>query len=741
MKNTIMETERKWVGRWINAGMTMGTPTDKIVSAPYLRKTFVCAAKPKKAEVYLCGLGWHVLYVNGRKADDRVLAPAVTQFDKHVSYIRYDVSGLLKKGRNAVTVLLGNGLFNCRVHKWSFDKAPWRDYPKLLCDIVADGKTVAKSDATWKVHDSPVTFNELRNGQYYDARLEIPGFASADLDDSDWSPAALCMPPGGRPILETMPPCKVMQHYPAVASHYVSVWETAYDFGTNLTGWCRIKVKGDRGVKIEITYAERIDPVSHHVNIQENAPYNNFGRFQTDQYILNGDPDGEEYEPSFTYHGFRYAEVCILGKAELTDIQAQFVHTSFAEAGAFESSDAMLNTLQRNTRQSYKSNFTGIPTDCPHREKNGWTGDAALAAETGMWNFDMAESYAHFMRILADTQRPNGQLPGIAPTGGWGYNWGSGPAWDTLFFEYPWQIYLFTGKTGIIEQYYDRFMLYLEYCASRAEEDSLLNFGLGDWCHWDASAITPVEVTSSGYYYQNVRRTAFFAGLLGKDRDAADCCRLAEKIRRSFLRKFAHADGTFADRSLTATAAALFFGLVEGRKAEQTAAALAELVREHMHKADFGILGAKYTLRMLAEYGYADDALEILTQKEFPGWAWQVEHGATSLWENWNGRNSLNHIMFGDISAWMYQYLAGIRPLKETPGFRKFLLRPCFVRKLDHVKAWHRSPYGMIRSEWKRVGRRIECVFEIPAGSQADIVLPGKTLPNATGRVEIQFRQ
>ena len=195
-----MNLERKWLGRWINAGRTMGTPTSEMVSAPYLRKTFLCERKPQKASLFLCGLGWHVLYVNGRKADDRVLAPTVSQFDKHVGYIEYDVTRLLKKGKNAVTVLLGNGLFNCRVHMWSFDKAPWRDFPKLLCDIVIDGKTAAKSDASWKVHASPVTFNEFRNGQYYDARLEVPGFADPGLDDSDWKAASLCMPPGGRVI-------------------------------------------------------------------------------------------------------------------------------------------------------------------------------------------------------------------------------------------------------------------------------------------------------------------------------------------------------------------------------------------------------------------------------------------------------------------------------------------------------------------------------------------------------------
>ena len=181
-----MNIERKWAGRWINAGSTMGTPVASILPAPYLRKTFICGKTPQQATIFLCGLGWHVLYVNNQKADDRVLAPNQTQYDKHASFIAYDVTKLLKKGKNAVTVLLGNGLFNCPEPKWSFDKAPWRDNPKMLCDIVVDNEVVAKSDCSWKVHNSPITFDGFRNGQYYDARLEVPGFADPDLDDSAW---------------------------------------------------------------------------------------------------------------------------------------------------------------------------------------------------------------------------------------------------------------------------------------------------------------------------------------------------------------------------------------------------------------------------------------------------------------------------------------------------------------------------------------------------------------------------
>ncbi len=732
-RKVFMQQERKWQGRWINAGQTMGTPTDTILPAPYLRTTFDLMATPGKGVIFLCGLGWHVLYVNNQKADDRVLAPVMTQFDKHVSYIEYDVTKLLRKGKNAVTVMLGNGLFNCHEPHWSYDKAPWRDYPKLLCDIVVDGQTVAASGKDWKVHSSPITFDGFRNGQYYDARLEVTGFADPETDDSSWQNAALAVPPGGRVVLEETEPCKIMQSFPLVSQRFVTCWESTYDFGRNLTGWCRIKVKGEAGAVLKLTYVEKIDPISGYINLQEIAPYVEKAPFQTDQYILKGDPEGEVFEPCFVYHGFRYVQIWHMGKVEIEDIQAQFVHTAFAESGRFESSFDTLNTLQKHTLQSYKSNFTGIPTDCPHREKNGWTGDAAIAAETGIWNFNTRKAYSHFMQILTDTQRPDGQLPGIAPTGAWGYNWGSGPAWDTLLFEYPYQIYRFCGETQLIELYYDNFKLYLDYCASRSE-NYLLDFGLGDWCHWDRAATAPVEVTSSGYYYQNVLRTALFAELLGKTGDAADYRLLAEKIRQSFLQKFDNKDGSFADRSLTATATAVYHGFVTGKAAENSVKYLSEQVRSQQHKANFGILGAKYLPRVLAEHGCIDDALEIITQKEYPGWGWQLEQGATSLWENWNGKGSQNHIMFGDISAWMYQYLGGINPLVETPGFKKFVIKPGFAAKLDYVKACYNSPFGTIRSQWQRVNGNIECVFDIPEGSSADIILPGQTIKNAIGK-------
>ena len=729
-----MNTERNWSGYWINSGRGMGTPTTATPAAPYLRTTFECKSTPGKATVFLCGLGWHELYVNGRKADDRVLAPVATQFDRHVSWIEYDITPFVRPGKNAVAVLLGNGWYNCQTAEvWSFDKAPWRDLPKLICDIEIDGVTIAKSDTSWKTHDSPVTFDALRNGEFYDARLEIPGFADPDLDDSSWKNAAQCNPPGGRIVKEELEPCKVMKHYSAIAAKHLDSNATIYDFGTNLTGWCRIKIKGPAGTRIKIVYSEHVRPVSGDIDREYIAMFVKSGEFQTDEYILKGSEEPEIYEPRFTYHGFRYAKVYQWdGRAKLLDIQACFVRNSFRQTGEFESSDRILNALQRNTVQSYLSNFTGIPTDCPHREKNGWTGDAQLAMETGLWNFDCEKACSHFLQIVADTQRPSGQLPGIAPSGGWGYNWGSGPAWDSILFEYPWRMYLFRGNTENIRRHYQAMKLYLEYCAGMAE-NHLVRFGLGDWCHHDRRRIAPIELTSSAYYYYDVTRMVEFANILGKENDAKGYTELAEQIRENFNRKFNNGDGTYADGSWTALAAALYFHLAEETDRARIAEKLVGMVRANGHKTDFGILGAKYVPRVLADCGYADDAFHLITQTQFPGWGFWIENGATSLWEQWNGTSSQNHIMFGDISAWMFECLGGAVPLKETPGFKHFLLKPALIPSLSHVRMRHETPFGTLRSEWKRENGKIQCEFEIPQGTSADILLPGSTVENAEG--------
>lgn len=722
---------RQWSGYWINDGKCMGAPADTVGAAPYLRRTFVCDRTPAEAKIYLCGLGWHELHVNGSRVGSRVLAPVVTQYDRRDSYIEYDVTSLLRPGRNAVAVLLGNGWYNCHsTRNWSFDRAPWRDWPKLLCDIIADGRLLAKSDCSWRVHESPVRFDALRNGEHYDARFEISGFADPDFDDSAWAPAAQCNPPGGLIVPEDLEPCRIMREYEPAGRTVLSPIQTVFDFGVNLTGWCEIEVEGPRGAAVRLEYAEQIR-ANGNITRDELDMYVSDGEFQTDVYTLKG--EGRElFHPHFTYHGFRYVRITSWEKdVKVHSVKAQFIHNDFRETGKFESSDPTLNRLQQITVQSYLSNFTGIPTDCPHREKNGWTGDAGLACETGLWNRDGRRAYLHFLRLLADTQRPSGQLPGIAPTGGWGYNWGSGPAWDSFLFEGVWQLYLFYGDDAPARELYDCMKRYVEYCRGMSE-DNLVRFGLGDWCHWNQHDIVPVEVTSSCYYYSDAVRLARFAALFGKNGDAQTYTKLAAAIRKSFNAKFYRGDGSYASGNMTALAAPLFFGIA-GQDQELTARKLVQLVRANAHKTDFGILGAKYVPRVLADYGYAQDAFQLITQPQFPGWGYWVRCGATTLWENWNGDSSQNHIMFGDISAWMYQYLGGAAPCFEAPGFRRFTLKPNFIPQLSHISMSHDTPHGPLLVSWKRDAGGVACEVTVPDGCTAELCLPGQAEQEISG--------
>ena len=710
-----MEKRHSWDGFWISAGE----------KGPLLRRSFDYQAVSGKVYALVAGLGWHELYVNGKKADSRVLSPVVTQYEKRVSYIRYDITNLLNPGRNALGVMLGNGWYNCRYPKnvWHFDTASWIDVPKLLCNVVADGKVILKTDCSWKTAEGPIQFNSLRNGEFYDARCEIDGWSGAEFDDSSWKDAVQCAPPPGILVEEDLEPCRECECFPVVGKNTLPDGSVVCDFGRNLTGWARIRVRGSAGCTLTLKYSECLaeDGDIDQSNIN---PYVKEGEFQTDRYTLRGASDAETWSPRFTYHGFRYLKISGLGTdVALENVEAVFVHNAFASIGLIKCSSELLNRLFKCVRQSYLSNFTGIPTDCPHREKNGWTGDAQVACETGLWNYHSVRAYKHFIQMLVDAQRPSGQLPGIVPTSGWGYNLVSGPAWDSALFEIPFRVLRFCGDDEMIRLHYEAMRRYLDYCA-RMSEDHLVRFGLGDWCMPDRAPVNTVELTSSAYYYRNVLLFSRFATLNGEaESDAFLYARLADDIRESFNRKFYRGSGIYADGSWTALAAPLYFGLAPENEKQKIADLLASKVAAAGCKANFGILGAKYIPRVLADYGYVELACRLLMQEEYPGWGYWIRNGATTLWEDWRGGTSHNHIMFGDVSAWMFEYLAGVTPLKN--GFAEFRVKPNAVCGLTNLIMTHDSPYGRIVVDWTREEKRFILTLTVPKGASAEVILPG----------------
>lgn len=718
-----MKPTRTWTGKWIGrANATLYDATGPVLPAPFFRKTFHLDKIPEISEVFICGLGYYELYLNGKKVGDHVLDPTPTQYEKRVLYVKYDVTACLKKGENALGVVLGNGWYNASTPEvWNFDKASWRDYPKLILDLEIEGKNILHSDASWKSKTGPIVFDALRNGEHYDARLELGEWHSPGYDDKDWECAGAAWPPGGELHLQTMPACKVMSTIAPVQQKILPNGDLVLDFGQNLTGWLRLKVTGEAGTSVAIRYAERL----HQDGSIDNEHLKKFilgGEFQTDHYTLKGTPN-EIWEPRFTYHGFQYAQITSSQPVAFHSHEARLVHTAFEKVGDFDSSDEMLCRIHRTTLWSYIGNFTGIPTDCPHREKNGWSGDAHLASEAGLFHFDVSSSYAQWMEGFADSQRASGQLPAIVPTSGWGFNWGSGPAWDSAFFLIPWNVYLFTGELAIFKTHFEAMKKYLAYVGAMSE-NHIASFGLGDWGH-DPKRITDPALTSTAFYYSGVLILSQVAGLLGRKKEKRQYAELAARIREAFNRTFYRGEGIYANGEPTALGTALYHGLAEESEKPKIARALAQVVEKNSFKPDFGILGSKCVPRALSEYGYAGHAFRLLTQTDFPGWGHWMNQGANTLWGNWDGKGSRNHIMFGDVSAWMMRYPAGIHPDPKHPGFQHFFVRPQVVGDLSWVKASHVSPFGKISVEWTIQNFPFEIKIHVPRKTSATLTLPG----------------
>lgn len=734
-------TPRAWTAQWIGRALAMCDYNAPVSPAPLYRKEFALAEPVRQATLHVCGLGYGVARINGRRVGDHVLDPAVSQYDRHARYVSHDVTELVRAGANAVGAMLGNGWYNAHTGDfWGFERAPWRDYPKLILELEVQLESGAMfrlgSDATWRVVEGPVLFDGLRNGEHYDARAERPGWDSPGYDDGDWEQAVIVPGPGGTLEPQTGPPCRVMRTLRPVSVRTPAPGVAIYDLGQNMAGWAQLRVSGPAGAEIVLRYAEKLtaqgDIDQGNINTLING-----GDCQTDRYTLKG--QGEEvWEPGFTYHGFQYVRVEGLpAEPTLDNIRGRVVHTAFEEAGGFESSSETLNRLQDCTRRAYVGNFVGIPTDCPHREKNGWTGDAHLAAEVGLWNFDAASAYGRWIDSMVDCQRPSGQLPAIVPSGGWGYNWGSGPAWDSALVLIPWYVYLYTGNRSLIDRHYPAMARYLAYLGTLAT-DHIVPFGLGDWCNVDSERTAPAALTSTAYYYVDTRLLARFATLTGRDGEAAALQALAGRIRHAFNAAFYRGNGCYADGQTTAAACAVYQGLVDDDQRPAVVKRLAEAVARNDGKVDFGILGAKYVPRVLAENGHADLAFRLFTQPEFPGWANWLQHGATTLRENWDNSASQNHIMFGDIGACLYQYFAGIVPDPEHPGFSRVTLRPQPVAGLERVSAWHRAPAGIIRSAWQRDGGGLTCDVTLPAGTAGELHLPdGRAVELRPGRQSV----
>lgn len=713
-----------WKGHWIT-----DTYDFNIKPAPYFRKEFSIQKKIKSAQVYIAAGGLYELFLNGEKVGNHRLDPMYTRFDRRTLYVTYDVTKSLSEGENAVGVLLGNGWYNHQsTAVWYFDMAPWRARPKFCLDLritYSDGsEEIVGSGHDWKTSLSPVIFNSIYTAEHYDARLEQPGWDKLGFDDSGWKSATNTTAPSKNITAQVLHPIRNVKEITVIKMTKFNDRNYVFDFGRNMAGVTKLKVKGTAGTTIRLKHGERLYD-NGHVDISNidvhYRPTDDTDPFQTDIIILSGNDD--EFMPKFNYKGFQYVEVNSDKPVELSEenLVAYFMHSDVPPAGEISSSNETLNKTWQAANASYLSNLFGYPTDCPQREKNGWTGDGQIAVETGLYNFDAITVYEKWLADHQDEQQSNGVLPAIIPTDGWGYHWANGPDWTSTIAIIPWNIYLFYGDSHLLASCYDNIKRYVDYIDGIAPT-GITDWGLGDWV--PVKSKTPKEFTSTAYYFTDATILAKAAKLFGKQADYEKYSALADKIRKAFNEKYLDAEtGIYGSGLQTELSVALFWGLVPEELRSKVAENLsARVIADDAH-IDVGLLGTKTILNALSENGYSDLAYQVAAQETFPSWGWWIVNGATTFYENWpldaSKDISMNHIMFGEINAWYYKALGGIFPDEQQPGFKNIILKPNFVEGLEHFEAKHESPYGTIVSSWKRSGGEIIYNVTVPANSTA----------------------
>lgn len=758
-----------WLGSWIDDGHR--TPgNDELLyeddPAPLFRLPFKLAKPVRRARLYVTGLGYYEASLNGRRVGDALLDPAWTTYSKRVLYCTFDVTQELQSGDNCLGLTLGNGWYNpLPLRMWG--QLNIRDFmplgrPGCLAQLEVeydDGSRVTfATDETWRVAHGPILRNNVYLGEVYDARREIAGWNEPDFDDSKWTKAALAVPPQGVLRAQAQPAIKATATLRPIARTEPRPGVYIFDFGENMAGWGRLKVRGQEGTRVRLRFGELLYPDGT-LNVMTTVcgqikepgiggPGAPAVAEQADTYVLRGAENGsrvESYEPRFTYHGFRYIEVTgYPGDPDMDSLEAVRLNTDVDNAGEFSCSNELFNRIQKMCRATFPSNLVGVQTDCPGRERFAYGDDIACACEAHLYNYDMATFYAKTVEDFADAARPNGALTllspwtghaigGFDPGGGSfanvernGADAGSGPLSGVLAHSLLLdKLYQFYGDRRLVDEQYEVARRSLEFIRAQTD-DNLIKVGLGDWSSVEA---TDTAILDTAMYYQHATIIARLARVIGRDADAQQYEALANKIRSAFIENFVRPGGNAARLGTQAArSCALYHGLVPEDQAPTVAASLVDdVLVEHEGHLTTGIFGTKYLLEALTSTGNVDVATAIVNQTTYPGWGYMLERGATTLWEVWHFSDNVyshNHSMFGTVSAWFFTALGGIQPAEDAVGFDKILLRPQVPQGTTWVKASYKSVRGEIASNWYIDGDTFHWDVTIPPTATAELVIP-----------------
>jgi len=728
-----------WQAKWIGMAEDENPFSYETGPAPYFRNEINVKKKIEKAKIYVCGLGYYELYLNGNKVGDHVLSPAQTNYDKRaipkllyhyddqsttrVFYNTFDVTKQLQKGANAIGMILGNGWYNQRDRAVEGDL--WYSTPRLIFQLEIEyssgEKEIIVSDENWKVATGPLLHDGIFTGEVYDARLEKEGWNLPGFNDKNWQSVKLVIPPSGKLESQLAPPDKVVRTFKPVSIVWKNDSTISVDAGEMISGWIRLSINEKSGQKISMRFIEELG--------------SDYG--QKDVFISNGNGN-KIYEPRFTWHAFRTIE--ITGITQLftkEDIDVVVANTDVPTAGSFKCSNELFNKIQENYIRTQLGNFHGsISSDCPHRERLGYTGDGAILVESSIFNFDMTNFYQKWVNDMDDARNKNtGFVPHTAPFGGGG----GGPAWGSAYVITPWFYYLYYGDSRILTQHYSGMKQWVEYLGTRTDEKGIVvreeprGWCLGDWATPDKIEIPPSFVNTC-YYFYVADLMSKTASVLGNKNDAQYFSELANEVKQVVNTHFFDSDKKqYWEGRQGANVIALAFGIVPEKYIDDVLENLKENIHRNKGHLDTGILATPLLLDVLTKYGMEDVAFSIMNQRDYPGFGdYILGKGATTLWENWDGGQSHSHPMYGSVVRWFYQALAGIYPDEDNPGFKNVIIKPHLCGDLSFAEADYNSKYGRIVSSWKLVEGDLHLNIEIPANTTATVYIPANNLAEIT---------
>ncbi len=714
--------------------------SDRRLPARWLRKEFAVEGQVRRATAYVCGLGLSELHLNGRKVGDAVLSPALSEYPKRVYYVTHDIKPYLVRGANALGVVLGNGRYYAPRRE---EPATTQTYgfPKLRLHLrieFQDGScTEVLSDAGWRLTcDGPILANNEYDGEEYDARKELGDWTRPGYDDREWEKAGLVGAPGGRLCAQTIDPIRVTGTIKPVALTQPRPGVFIYDLGQNMVGWCRLRVSGPAGATVSLRHAETLKPdgTLYLDNIR--------GAKVTDLYTLKG-ARSEVYEPRFTYHGFRYAEVRgYPGRPTLSSLDGRVVNDDLESAGEFECSHPLINRIHRNIHWGVRGNYRSIPTDCPQRdERQGWLGDRCEESRGESYLFRTASLYSKWVQDIVDAQKESGSVPDVCPSYWPLYN--DNVTWPASLVIIPGALRDQFADTAAIARHYPALVKWIDHMSGFITNGIMPRDTYGDWCvppedpklihSKDPARKTAGPILGTTYFYRCLGLMARYAALNGKPDDARRFEALAAVLKEKFHEKYFDKEaGRYDNGAQTTSVLPLAFGMVPEDQRQRVFQNLADKIAgETRGHIGTGLVGGQWLNRVLSDFGRDDLSYTFATNTAYPSWGYMVHRGATTVWELWNGdtadpaMNSGNHVMLvGDLVLWLYERVAGIRPDPERPGFKHILMRPTPVGDLQFARATHRSPYGLISSHWRRKGRQFDWDMEVPPNTAATVQVP-----------------